>query len=203
MLPITRVHMGIGLLAALALLSPPEAVAQRTGVQIWGAVCGRCHMLQPPSRYTANQWQSVGTHMVITARLTTAQAEAVMDFLKSGARPLAAADPASRVLGQVASSGQVAGLILAGEVDGMEVYGRYCLACHGAKGKGDGIAAPAFNPKPADFTAESFQDSRTDEELATAIARGKNQMPPFGDQLSAREIEAVVAYLRKLGRPDS
>lgn len=201
MLPNTRVHLGIGLLAALALLLPPDAAAQRTGVEVWGAVCGRCHVTQPPNRYTANQWQAVGTHMVITARLTTAQAEAVIDFLKSGARPVAAAEPArARVLGQVASSRPLPGLIHATEVEGTEIYSRYCTACHGAGGKGDGIAAAAFNPKPADFTAESFQTSRTDAELATVIAEGKKQMPPFGEQLSAEEIDAVVAYLRKLGQ---
>jgi cytochrome c5 len=202
MLSKTQIQARIGLLAALALLLPLEATGQqRTGVEIWGAVCGRCHMTQPPGRYTANQWQAVGTHMVITARLTTAQAEAVIDFLKTGARPVAAADPAdARVLGQVASSGHLRGLVPVVEVEGMEIYNRYCTACHGARGEGDGIAAAAFDPRPADFTADSFQTSRTDTELATAIFEGKKQMPPFGEQLSVEEIDAVVAYLRTLAK---
>lgn len=195
-----RVYVGIGLLAAVSLLLPPDAAAQRTGVEIWGAVCGRCHMIQPANRYTANQWQSVGTHMVITARLTTAEAEAVIGFLQSSARPVASADPGDlRILGQVAGSGPFQGLIPVVEVEGVEVYSRYCTACHGAGGKGNGIAAAAFDPKPADFTTETFQTSRTDAELEAAIIEGKDQMPPFGGQLSAKEIEAVVAYLRTLG----
>lgn len=69
--------------------APTDLEAQRSGAEIWRATCGNCHALQPPGRYTAKDWRSIGTHMVITARLTTAQGEAVLEFLRQGARSTA------------------------------------------------------------------------------------------------------------------
>jgi len=75
------------LVAALSFLVPSEGQAQqRSGVEIWEANCGRCHMLQPTNKYYPKDWRSVAAHMTITARLTSAQAEAVIAFLVSGAR---------------------------------------------------------------------------------------------------------------------
>lgn len=36
--------------------------------------------------------------------------------------------------------------------DGRGMYAKYCAGCHGATGKGDGPAAPAFQRPPADLT---------------------------------------------------
>lgn len=36
--------------------------------------------------------------------------------------------------------------------DGQKMYVEYCAACHGAKAKGDGPAAPALEQKPTDLT---------------------------------------------------
>jgi mono/diheme cytochrome c family protein len=33
-----------------------------------------------------------------------------------------------------------------------------CVSCHGKAGKGDGAAAMALNPKPADWTSKKIQD---------------------------------------------
>lgn len=75
------------LILTLSLLLPSESQAQqRSGVEIWEANCGRCHMLQPTNKYYPKDWRSVGTHMSITARLTSTQTEAVIAFLISGAR---------------------------------------------------------------------------------------------------------------------
>ena len=80
--------LGIGaLVVSLSLLLPSETQAQqRSGVEIWEANCARCHMLQPTNKYYPKDWRSVGLHMGITARLTSAQMEAVIAFLISGAR---------------------------------------------------------------------------------------------------------------------
>ena len=51
-----------------------------------------------------------------------------------------------------------------------------CVTCHGAKGKGDGAAAVALNPKPADWTSKAVQDD-TDGELFWKISTGRGAMP--------------------------
>jgi hypothetical protein len=75
------------IVVALSLLAPSGARAQqRSGVEIWEAQCGRCHIIQPTDKYYPKDWRSVGMHMAVQARLTTAQREAVIAFLVSGAR---------------------------------------------------------------------------------------------------------------------
>lgn len=75
-----------GLLVVLSLALPSDAHAQRSGVEIWEANCGRCHIIQPPNKYNAKDWRSVGIHMAITARLTSAERDAMIAFLISSAR---------------------------------------------------------------------------------------------------------------------
>jgi cytochrome c5 len=53
-----------------------------------------------------------------------------------------------------------------------------CVTCHGAKGKGDGAAAVALNPKPADWTSKKVQDE-SDGELFWKISNGRGAMPPW------------------------
>src|SRR3989338_4045043 len=79
----------VGLSTTTVLALPAQSAAQRSGVEIWSANCGRCHLLQPPDRYTSKDWESIGTHMIVTARLTTAEGDAVLAFLRQGAARVA------------------------------------------------------------------------------------------------------------------
>lgn len=74
--------------------SPTDLLAERTGVDIWSQACARCHRPQPGIRYTAGQWEIIMVHMEITARLTDDEANAVLEFLKTSAKPLALYRPA-------------------------------------------------------------------------------------------------------------
>jgi mono/diheme cytochrome c family protein len=51
-----------------------------------------------------------------------------------------------------------------------------CVSCHGAKGKGDGPAAVALNPKPADWTSKRVQDM-SDGEIFWKMTTGRGAMP--------------------------
>lgn len=82
-------------------------------------------------------------------------------------------------------------------------YDIYCTTCHGATGKGDGVAGAALTPKPADFSAAEFwDDTRNDEHLTKVIkeggmAVGKSPlMAPWGGVLSDEQIAEVVAYIK-------
>lgn len=71
-----------------------------------------------------------------------------------------------------------------------------CVSCHGAGGKGDGAAAAALNPKPADWTSKRVQDE-TDGELFWKISNGRGAMPPW-KHLPDNDRWAVIAFIRSL-----
>ena len=71
-----------------------------------------------------------------------------------------------------------------------------CVTCHGAKGKGDGAAALALNPKPADWTSKRVQDE-SDGELFWKISNGRGAMPPW-KHLPEQDRWALIRYIRSL-----
>ena len=71
--------------------------------------------------------------------------------------------------------------------DGMAVFRKYCVACHGSDGK-LGLSGAK------DLT----QSVLTIEERTMLVKQGKNLMTPFGDILSPQEISAVVDYTMTL-----
>jgi mono/diheme cytochrome c family protein len=71
-----------------------------------------------------------------------------------------------------------------------------CVACHGVGGKGDGPAAVALNPKPADWTSKRVQDD-TDGELFWKITNGRGAMPAWR-HLPESDRWALVQYIRSL-----
>ena len=186
--------LGLLMVTAVALASPLDG--QRSGAEIWGANCGRCHLIQPINRYDAKAWEDIGLHMAITARLTSAETTSVIDFLKSAARRVAALEELKRAeIIRVASLIEIAPAL----AEPAGLYKSQCKVCHGASGKGDGIAAVAYDPKPTDFTDSVFATSRTLEQLVAAITNGKNAMPPFAGTISLDEIRALAGYLLELG----
>jgi mono/diheme cytochrome c family protein len=90
---------------------------------------------------------------------------------------------------------------VAGE-DGAALFATYCASCHGAKGAGDGAAAAALDPKPANFSDPKFWATRKDADLKKAIkeggaAVGKSPlMVAWGGSLSDAQIDAVVTYIK-------
>jgi mono/diheme cytochrome c family protein len=71
-----------------------------------------------------------------------------------------------------------------------------CVSCHGARGKGDGAAAVALNPKPADWTSRRVQDE-SDGELFWKITTGRGPMPAWR-HLPEADRWALVRYIRTL-----
>ncbi|MGH7341999.1 MAG: c-type cytochrome [Candidatus Rokuibacteriota bacterium] len=74
-----------------------------------------------------------------------------------------------------------------------------CVTCHGASGKGDGVAAAALNPKPADWTSDKVKKD-TDGALFCRISNGRGPMPPW-KHLPQKERWDLVSYVRSLGGP--
>ena len=80
---------------------------------------------------------------------------------------------------------------------GKLIYVKYCVTCHGDKGKGDGIAAPGLPKRPADHTS-SFVQSQTDGALYWIISAGNNPMPTYKKTLTPTQRWQVVNYIRTL-----
>jgi mono/diheme cytochrome c family protein len=92
--------------------------------------------------------------------------------------PLAAQQPPLRIPGETVSAGQ-------------QYFVRYCSACHGMGGRGDGAAAPALRMPPADLTriAQRRGGSFPVAEIAALIdgrtivpAHGSREMPIWGER---------------------
>lgn len=75
---------------------------------------------------------------------------------------------------------------------GKDLYVRYCGACHGPVGKGDGVAGTFMRPKPADLTQIAkkndgvfpFEDTvRIIDGRTTVRAHGDPDMPVWGEIL--------------------
>ena len=83
---------------------------------------------------------------------------------------------------------------------GEVVFKTNCILCHGVKGDGKGRASVLFDPPPADLT----RSEKNDEYKRMIItmggkAMGRSEvMPVWGEQISAQEIDDVVAYLRTI-----
>lgn len=71
-----------------------------------------------------------------------------------------------------------------------------CASCHGARGKGDGAASVALNPKPADWTSARVQDE-ADGEIFWKITTGRGAMPSWR-HLPENDRWALVRYIRTL-----
>jgi mono/diheme cytochrome c family protein len=95
------------------------------------------------------------------------------------------------LLGTGAAQGEVAA--------GRQLYLRYCSACHGPGGKGDGVVSGTLRSKPTDLTllAKSHDGVfptltvvKVIDGRATPRAHGDPEMPVWGTILKAQEGDA-------------
>jgi mono/diheme cytochrome c family protein len=83
--------------------------------------------------------------------------------------------------------------------EGKKIYTRFCVTCHGNKGKGDGIAAPGLAKPPADHTSDFVQKQR-DGALYWIITEGNRPMPTYKTTLTPTQRWEVVNYIRTLAK---
>jgi mono/diheme cytochrome c family protein len=96
--------------------------------------------------------------------------------------------------------------VVGAPADGAALYAKWCAACHGATGRGDGPNAPNLPVKPAAHASREAMSARPDDSLFDTIAAGgavmnrSPRMPAFGATLSTAEIRALVRHIRSLCR---
>lgn len=160
------------------LLKPrhPQDRASVHDIVVFGGTRGNVSNLMPPmgNDLTWTEVESV-VDFVLHLRQQTAEARALLD--------------------NVRGQGEVS------KKAGQDIFSSRCVLCHGKFGEGDGRMAKVIkNPPPADLTASRLPD----DYLKQIISKGgagvsrSPQMPPWGDQLSAVEIESLILYLKSL-----
>lgn len=88
-----------------------------------------------------------------------------------------------------------------------ELFAQRCASCHGAAGRGDGVAAAAMTPKPRNYSDAAWQKSVTDEQLRKTIvlggaAVGKSPTMPGNPDLEGKteDVDNLVALIREFGK---
>ncbi len=81
---------------------------------------------------------------------------------------------------------------------GRILYSKYCKACHGSKGKGDGSKAKLVDTPVADFTSAAFKN-QTDGSMFYKAYTGRNDMPSFERIIPDEEdLWMVINYIKDL-----
>jgi mono/diheme cytochrome c family protein len=85
---------------------------------------------------------------------------------------------------------------------GKAVFAKYCRACHGAEGKGDGPGAAMIKDvNPANLTDAKWDHGSTDGEIFTTIHDGigpKFTMDSWEGRIKDQDIWNVVNYIKTL-----
>jgi mono/diheme cytochrome c family protein len=92
--------------------------------------------------------------------------------------------------------------------EGLRIYTRYCVRCHGEHGDGNGPAAPGMWPPPRDFRSARFKfagiEDRglpADDELVRIIRGGLHGSAMLGWDLSRDEARAAAHYIKTFSPP--
>ncbi len=82
---------------------------------------------------------------------------------------------------------------------GKTLYEKYCMACHGSQGRGDG--AVQFNPPVADLTSSDVL-LKPNSRLLKSIHEGRpnTAMDAWASKLSDEAIRDILAYIQTFPR---
>ena len=82
----------IVLLAALILLTiivfinsckVPEKISDKSGAQLWGEICNRCHTAPSPEEFNNKNWDIICAHMQVRAKIPEKELNKIKAFLTS------------------------------------------------------------------------------------------------------------------------
>lgn len=82
--------------------------------------------------------------------------------------------------------------------DAKTTFDAKCAKCHGKDGRAKGLLSKAKGIR--NLTDAKWQDDVSDERLFNSISNGRGKMPAFKKKLSEADINALVAYVRRLKR---
>lgn len=74
---------GIGSIILINSCATSKTVIAKTGSQLWGENCIRCHNAPSSADYSPAQWETIGMHMKNRANLTDVEIKKIVTFLQS------------------------------------------------------------------------------------------------------------------------
>lgn len=83
---------------------------------------------------------------------------------------------------------------------GENVFKSHCVLCHGTDATGNTTIGKQLKARNLH---SAFVQKKTDPELKHIITNGEGNMPTFAAQLTAAQIDELVAYVRQLGKSKS
>lgn len=86
----------------------------------------------------------------------------------------------------------------AAAADAATIYNGQCVSCHGRDGRGR--TRKGRQTRARDMTNPSWQDDVSDERLFNSMSNGRGKMPAFRKKISENDIDALVAYVRRMRR---
>lgn len=86
--------------------------------------------------------------------------------------------------------------VVAASGDAQTTFDAKCAKCHGKDGRGKSLRGKLIHAR--DLTNAQWQNDVTDERLFNSVSNGRGKMPSFKKKLSEAEIDALVAYVRRL-----
>lgn len=63
--------------------SQREIAALKSGAELWGQNCIRCHNIPAPDAYSDVEWETIGLHMQERANMTDEQIKKIVEFLQT------------------------------------------------------------------------------------------------------------------------
>jgi cbb3-type cytochrome c oxidase subunit III len=193
----------------VALPTDPAVLATdvRRGALLFGQNCASCHgasangkgpaaatLLPQPADLSDGKRSVAGLSSAITNGVPGSampawrdfpqrDVEALVAFVKSVERP----QPSSA---SSANSAQIA--------SGQKLFQAQCISCHGTRGDGNGAAAGALALCPTNF----IEEQPSSDDMLRALEHGiaGTSMPPWKDQISLVDRQALTVYVRSLYR---
>jgi cytochrome c1 len=62
--------------------APTKAISEKSGAQLWGENCNRCHNAPSQEQYSKDQWPLIGAHMKLKAGITNDEMNKIVAFLQ-------------------------------------------------------------------------------------------------------------------------
>jgi len=108
--------------------------------------------------------------------------------------------PALAILGLLLAAGGCKTKIAGGRADGAKIFAEGCAKCHGPDGSPSAAMRRSIRVK--DLTDPALQKRLTDAQIRKQVANGSSNrlMPAFGDNLDEAQMDAIVKYVRTLGK---